>query len=165
MAFHRGNAIFSGLSATNIRTPWQEWTPTAIDASDYVSVLIDATRGEHASFFRMKNMVIVSLNLRLTVDNSAPEQLTRMSLSLPSGLSVRDNEFVMSQILIERLSPQGVVERRFSYGMIEVDGSTLGGADGLVRVYRDRLFIRNTGLLFGGYEYIVRGQATFAPAV
>lgn len=163
MAFHRGNASFSGLSATNIRTPWQSWTPIAVD-SEYVSVLLDESQGEHASYFRMKNMVVVSLNLRLYVDNAAPEQLTRASISLPPGLSVRDGEYVMSQILVERLSPQSV-ERRFSYGMIEADGSTLGGADGLVRVNRSRLFIRNTGLLFGGYEYVVRGQATFAPAV
>jgi hypothetical protein len=162
MAYHRGNANLTGATADDLRTPWQSWTTSLLGASSAHTTIV-ADEFSHAKYFTTRNLIVVSLDLKLTFNAGTPSPHTLTALALPSNVRVRIGTSFRQQILIERQTQSA--ERKFSIGSIYVDGVTQGGVDGVTYLYLDRLFVENLGQFIAGQTYIVRGQITFEPSV
>ena len=164
MAYHRGNANLTGATADDLRTPWRSWTTSLLDTGDGAThATIVADDFSHAKYFTTRNLIVVSLDLKLTFNAGTPSPYTLIGLVLPADIRVRIGTNFRQQILIERQTQSA--ERKFSAGSLFVDGKTQGGADGVTYIYLDRLFVENLGQFIAGQTYLVRGQITFEPSV
>ncbi len=158
MAFHRGNAFLTNVTADNLRTTWTAWNPSLND--QFSSLVVDPLT--HARYFNTKNFVVVSLYLTVRFTNSTPSPYTMLGVNLPSTLRIKSNTHFKNQCNIERFT--GTNERKFSFGMLIVDGVTQGGIDGDTFIYLDRIFIQNLGQYIPGQTYTIRGQIVFEPS-
>tara|TARA_X000000368_G_C22780660_1_gene601389 strand:- start:6 stop:482 length:477 start_codon:yes stop_codon:yes gene_type:complete len=158
MAFHRGNAFLTNVTADNLRTNWTGWIP---DLKDPYASLIENPL-QHARFFNTKNFVVASLHLTINFEASTPENYTRLAVGLPITLRIKSNTNFKNSCNIEKNT--GTNERKFSFGMIIADGTTTGGVDDDTFLFLDRLFIENLGQFIPGQTYTIRGQIVFEPS-
>jgi hypothetical protein len=158
MAFHRGNAFLTNVTADNLRTTWTAWNPSLND--QYSNIVVDPLT--HARFFNTKNLVVVSLHITVRFTNITPSPYTLLAVNLPATLRIKSNTHFKNQCNIERFT--GTNERKFSFGMIIADGTTKGGIDDDTFLYLDRLFIQNLGQYIPDQTYTIRGQIVFEPS-
>ena len=158
MAYHKGNALLTNVTADDLRTPWRSWEPNVIDP--YASLVVNPLT--HAKYFNTRNVAVVSLNLKIHFSNATPIPYSTISVRLPDKLQVRAGTFFRNQGIVERET--NTVERKFSVCNITVDGETQGGVDGITYLYLDRLFIQNLGQFIAGQTYEFKGQMTFEPS-
>lgn len=158
MAFHRGNAFFSNVTADDLRTTWNAWSPSMND--QFSNLIVDPFT--HARYFNTKNFAVVSVHITVQLKNTTPSPYTMMALNLPATLRIKSNTEFQSQCTIERFT--GTNERKFSFGMMIADGTTRGGADGATFMHLDRIFIQNLGQYIAGQTYTIRGQIVFEPS-
>lgn len=158
MAFHRGNAFLTNVTADNLRTTWNAWTPSLND--QFSSLVFDPLT--HARYFNTKNLVVVSLYITVRFANTTPSPYTMLALNLPTTLRVKSNTHFKNQCNIERFT--GTNERKFSFGMIIADGTSKGGVDGDTFLYLDRILIQNLGQYIPSQTYTIRGQIVFEPS-
>jgi len=158
MAFHRGNAFLTNVTADNLRTPWTAWNPSLND--NFSNLVIDPLT--HARYFNTKNMVIVSLHFTVRFTNTTPSPYTLIAINLPSTLKIKSNTHFKNQCNIERFT--GTNERKFSFGMIIADGTSQGGVDDDTFLYLDRIFIQNLGQYIPEQTYTIKGQIVFEPS-
>lgn len=157
MAFHKGNAKFSNVTADDLRTEWRSWSPVVSD--EYGSLTI--TPLTHAKYFNTKNLMIVSLYLDISFAVTTPSPYTMIALKLPDDIRIKTNTMFRNQCMIERIT--GTAERKFSLGMLIVDGETRGGVDNNTFLNVDRILIENLGQYIAGQSYTIRGQVVFEP--
>ena len=157
MAFHKGNAKFSNVTADDLRTEWRSWSPVVSD--EYGSLTI--TPLTHAKYFNTKNLMIVSLYLDISFAVTTPSPYTMIALKLPDDIRIKTNTMFRNQCMIERIT--GTAERKFSLGMFIVDGETRGGVDNNTFLNVDRILIENLGQYIAGQSYTIRGQVVFEP--
>mgnify|MGYP001469798604 CR=1 FL=1 len=158
MAFHRGNAFLTNVTADNLRTDWSDWSPTIDDP--YATLVADPL--QHARYFNTRNLVITSLHLKVTLNVNTPSPYTTIAVRLPANLRIRSDTHFQNDAIIERFT--GTAERKFSTAHIIADGKTQGGADGSTFLFLDTLFVRNLGQFVAGQTYTIRGQIVFEPA-
>ena len=158
MAFHRGNAFFTNVTADNLRTTWNAWNPSLND--QFSSLVVDPLT--HARYFSTKHFVVVSLYLTVRFSNMTPSPYTMLRVNLPPTLRIKSNTHFKNQCNIERFT--GTNERKFSFGMMIADGTTQGGIDGETFIYLDGIFIQNLGQYIPGQTYTIRGQLVFEPS-
>tara|TARA_Y100001937_G_scaffold121381_1_gene180053 strand:- start:677 stop:1153 length:477 start_codon:yes stop_codon:yes gene_type:complete len=158
MAFHRGNAFFTNVTADNLRTDWQGWVPSTNDTHS----TIIATPLQHARFFNTKNFVVVSLHVTVNFDTSTPENYTKIFIDLPATLRVKSETSFKNSCIIERRTITN--ERKFSQGMLIADGESKGGVDNETFLFLDRIFVENLGQFVSGQTYDIRGQIVFEPS-
>ena len=158
MAFHRGNAYFTRVTADNLRTQWNAWNPSLNDS--FSNMVVDPLT--HARYFNTKNFVVVSLHITVRFNNTTPSPYTTIALNLPSTLRIKSDTHFKNQCNVERFT--GTNERKFSMGMVIADGTTRGGVDGNTFLYLDRLFIQNLGQYIPDQTYTIRGQLVFEPS-
>eukprot|EP00965_Chrysotila_dentata_P071046 2347657-Pleurochrysis_carterae.AAC.1 len=118
MAFHRGNAYLTNVTADDLRTPWTSWELLVED--EHAVAVTDPL--QHARYFRTKNMVIVSVYLKVKFGPGTPVPYTTIRVPLPPSVRVRTQAVFQNQVVIERFT--GTVERKFSVGSMFVDGET-----------------------------------------
>lgn len=158
MAFHRGNAFLTNVTADNLRTQWTAWNPSIND--QFSNIVVDPLT--HARYFNTKNLVIVSIYLTVRFSNTTPSPYTMLAINLPSTLRVKSNTYFKNQCNIERFT--GTSERKFSFGMIIADGTSQGGLDDDTFLYLDRIFVQNLGQYIPNQTYTIRGQIVFEPS-
>ena len=158
MAFHRGNAFLTNVTADNLRTSWTAWNPSLND--QFSNIVVDPLT--HARYFNTKNLVVVTLHIKVKFTNITPSPYTSLAINLPATLRVKSNTHFKNQCNIERST--GTNERKFSFGMIIADGTTKGGIDDDTFLYLDRLFIQNLGQYIPDQTYTIRGQIVFEPS-
>lgn len=158
MAFHRGNAFLTNVTADNLRTEWNSWTPTVND--QFATIVADPLT--HARYFNTKNFAVVSLHVTVQFSNTTPSPYSRIAVNLPATLRIKSSTLFKNQCNIERFT--GTNERKFSFGIMAVDGTTQGGIDGTTFLYLDRIFIDNFGQYVSGQTYTIRGQIVFEPS-
>lgn len=159
MAYHKGNALLTNVTADNLRTKWISWEPAVLDP--YASLI--SKDEAHAKYFNTRNFAVMSLNVRLNFATSTPTPYSIIALTLPATLQIRPDTFFQGQGVIERET--NTAERKFSVCNMTVDGKTLGGVDGSTYLYLDRVFIQNLGQFVAGQTYDFIGQMTFEPSV
>tara|TARA_B100001778_G_scaffold332811_1_gene339933 strand:+ start:1418 stop:1894 length:477 start_codon:yes stop_codon:yes gene_type:complete len=157
MAFHRGNAFLTNVTADNLRTEWSDWTPDLNDP--YATIVTDPL--QHARYFNTRNLVLASVHLKVTFSVGTPIPYTTIAIQLPNNLRVRSSTRFQNEAMIERFT--GTAERKFSVGTLIADGETQGGADGSTFLYLDRIFVQNLGQFVAGQTYTIRGQLIFEP--
>lgn len=160
IAFHKGNAFLTNVTADNLRTIWKSWQPSVVDDS-YATLIVDSL--SHAKYFNTRNFAVVSLNVKLFFNSSTPSPYATVAISLPQSLRIRADSHFRSQCIAERET--NTQERKFSISNISVDGKTRGGADNNTYIYLDRIFIQNLGQFVAGQTYEVKGQITFEPSL
>ena len=158
MAFHRGNAFLTNVTADNLRTTWTAWNPSLND--QFSNLVADPLT--HARYFNTKNFVVLSLYITVRFTNITPSPYTMLGINLPSTLRIKSNTQFKNQCNIERFT--GTNERKFSFGMIIADGTTQGGIDDETFLYLDRIFVQNLGQYIPEQTYIIRGQIVFEPS-
>lgn len=158
MAFHRGNAFLTNVTADNLRTAWNAWSPSLNDP--FATMVADPLT--HARYFNTKNLAIVSFHLTVRFSNGTPSPYSVIAVNLPSTLRIKSNTHFRNQCNIERFT--GTSERKFSAGVLSADGTTQGGIDGDSFLYLDRIFVKNLGQYVEGQIYTVRGQIVFEPS-
>lgn len=158
MAFHRGNAFLTNVTADNLRTSWNAWNPSLDD--QFSNIVVDPLT--HARYFNTKNLVIVSIYLTVRFSNITPSPYTMLALNLPSTLRVKSNTYFKNQCNIERFT--GTNERKFSFGMIIADGTSQGGPDDDTFLYLDKIFVQNLGQYIPNQTYTIKGQIVFEPS-
>jgi hypothetical protein len=158
MAFHRGNAFLTNVTADNLRTSWTAWNPSLND--QFSNIVVDPLT--HARYFNTKNLAIVSIYLTVRFSNITPSPYTMLAINLPSTLRVKSNTYFKNQCNIERFT--GTSERKFSFGMIIADGTSQGGLDDDTFLYLDRIFVHNLGQYIPNQTYTIRGQIVFEPS-
>lgn len=158
MAFHRGNAFLTNVTADNLRTTWTAWNPSLND--QFSNIVVDPLT--HTRYFNTKNLVIVSMYLTVRFTNTTPSPYTMLAVNLPSTLRIKSNTYFKHQCNIERFT--GTSERKFSFGMIIADGTSQGGLDDDTFLYLDRIFIQNLGQYIPEQTYTIRGQIVFEPS-
>jgi hypothetical protein len=159
MAFHKGNAKFSNVTADDLRTEWRSWSPTLHDDQHAILTVTPLT---HAKYFNTKNLMIVSFYIDTTFAVTTPSPYTMIALKLPDDIRIKTNTIFRNQCMIERIT--GTAERKFSLGMLIVDGETRGGVDNNTFLNVDRIIIQNLGQYIAGQSYTIRGQVVFEPA-
>lgn len=158
MAFHRGNAFLTNVTADNLRTSWTAWNPSLND--EFSNIIVEPLT--HARYFNTKNLVIVSIYLTVRFSNLTPSPYTMIAINLPSTLRIKSNTYFKNQCNIERFT--GTNERKFSFGMIIADGTSQGGVDNDTFIYLDRIFVQNLGQYIPNQAYTIRGQIVFEPS-
>lgn len=158
MAYHKGNAKLVDVTADNLRTPWVAWT-VAVD-DPYAAIVPDALA--HGKYFNTRNLVIVSLYLRVGFGALTPSPYSTLAVLLPEGLRVKAGTAFRAQAMAERTTT--TAERKFSACNFYVDGETRGGTDGQTYLYLDRIFVENLGQFVANQTYVLRGQLTFEPS-
>jgi hypothetical protein len=158
MAFHRGNAFLTNVTADNLRTTWHGWNPSLND--QFSNLIVEPLT--HARYFKTKNFAVISIHITVKFENNTPSPYTMIALNLPLDLRIKSGTLLKNQCNIERFT--GTNERKFSFGMIIADGTTQGGIDNTTFLYLDRIFIQNLGLYVPGQTYTIRGQIVFEPS-
>ena len=159
MSYHKGNAYLANVVAANLRTPWTDFVPAAVDP--YATYLPEA--GNHNKFFNTRHFAVLSLNVRLTFDATTPDFHGETGIQLPPSLRVKPDTLFSEQCTVERYT--GTNERKFAAGYLVADGTERGGADGLVYTAIDRIKVQSFGEFVSGQSYVVRGQLVLQPAV
>lgn len=159
MAFHRGNAYLTNVTADNLRTSWISWQA---EIDDTYSTAVPNPKA-YAKYFNTRNLVIVSFYLTVVFHVNTPVPYTTVGILLPPQLRVRSGTMFHNQVLIERGSTSA--ERKYSVGTLYVDGETQGGSTNDTYSFLDRIFVRNLGQFVAGQTYTIRGQITFEPAI
>ena len=149
MAFHRGNAFFTDVTADDLRTEWTGWYPVVDD--EYATLLVDPLT--HTRYFNTRNLAIVSVYLTATFSFSTPSPYSRIALLLPETLRLKADTTFRNQGVVERLTSSG--ERKFSLGLIVADA----------KEGPDRIFLDNLGQYIAGQTYTIKGQIVVEPAV
>ena len=157
MAFHKGNASLTNVTADNLRTAWNAWFPQ----TDDVYGLLVADPLTHARYFNTQNFAVVSIHVKVLFSATTPSPYTTIAINLPSTIAVRSGSTFRNQCMIERFT--GTSERKFSTGMLLADGETQGGVDGTTFLYLDKIFVQNLGQFVAGQAYTIRGQLVFEP--
>ena len=157
MAFHRGNAFLTNVTADNLRTDWSDWSPTIDDP--YATLVADPL--QHARYFNTRNLVITSLHLKVTLSQHA------LSVHDNCRATTRQSQNTLRHTLPKRCHHRTIhwhTRTKFSTAHIIADGKTQGGADGSTFLFLDTLFVRNLGQFVAGQTYTIRGQIVFEPA-
>ena len=102
MAFHRGNAFLTNVTADNLRTSWTAWNPSLND--QFSNIVVDPLT--HARYFNTKNLVFVSIYITVRFTNTTPSPYTMIAINLPSTLRVKSNTYFKNQCNIERFTAQ-----------------------------------------------------------
>ena len=157
MAFHRGNAFLSNVTADDLRTEWKAWQ---IELDDQYATLVPDVM-MYSKYFNTRNLIVLSFFQKVTFNSSTPFPYQRIAFTLPDEIKVKRTTYTKSNAIIERFT--GTQERKFSNGAILVDGETKGGVDNVSFLHLDKVFVENYGLFIAGQTYIINGQITFEP--